>query len=158
MLYEFGFQLHISDLFKLLAFILPVCLYLFSGSLKIKIARYGVLTVTYILTFAILAILFISPIYSYFKIKQYIKEDSLLTAKGEVCNFETPENSFGGHSSESFSVADVDFEYYGTENYGYSEFLCDGGLINGNGQKLKISYCYDPVTKERVICYISSLE
>lgn len=157
MLYEFDFQLHIWDIFKLLTFILPVCLYLFSGSINNKIARYGVLTLTYILVFALVFVLLIFPLYSYFKINQYLKEDNFLTVSGEVYDFKTPENSFEGHNSESFSIDNINFEYYGTENYGYSEFLCNGGVVKGNGQKLEISYCYDPITKEIVICYIKSL-
>ena len=158
MLYEFVLQFHFFDLFKLLIFVLPICLYLLSGAFDNKIARYITLIVSVLSTVLILIILFVAPLYSYIEIKQYIKDDSLLTVEGEVTDFESPENSLGGHNSESFKINGVDFIYYGNENYGYANFLCDGGVIKGNGQKLKISYCYDPITKEKVICYIQSME
>lgn len=158
MLYEFGLQFHFFDLFKLLIFVLPICLYLLSGAFDNKISKYMMFTISGISALLILIILFVAPLYTYIEIKQYIKDDSLLTVEGEVTDFESPENSFGGHNSESFKISGIDFIYYGNENYGYSNFLCDGGVIKGNGQKLKISYCYDPITKEKVICYIQSME
>lgn len=158
MLYEFVLQFHFFDLFKLLIFVLPICLYLLSGAFDNKIARYITLIFSVLSTVLILIILFVAPLYSYIEIKQYIKDDSLLTVEGEVTDFESPENSLGGHNSESFKINGVDFIYYGNENYGYANFLCDDGVIKGNGQKLKISYCYDPIIKEKVICYIQSME
>lgn len=158
MLYEFGFQLHFSDIFKLLAFILPICLYLISCCLNNKIAKYIVLLFSILCVLLIFFILIIFPLYSYHQIKNHIKEDNLITVEGSVSQFESPEHSTGGHNSESFSINGVDFIYYGNENYGYSTFLCDGGIIKGNGQELKISYCYDPITKEKVICFIQQKE
>ncbi len=158
MLYEFDFQLHISDMFQLLTFILPICLYMFSGCFKNRIARYTTITLSLLSAFLILTFLFILPIYSFLEIKQEIKENKLLSVSGEVTEFESPESSFGGHNSESFKIDGVEFAYYGNENYGYSDFLCDGGVIKGNGQELNILYCYDPITEEKVICYIKALE
>jgi len=158
MLYEFGLHFHFFDLFKLLTFVLPICFYLLSDVLNNKVAKYSTLIISGIFAILILIILFVAPLYSYIEIKQYIKDDSLLTVECEVTDFESPENSLGGHNSESFKINGVDFIYYGNENYGYANFLCDGGVIKGNGQKLKISYCYDPITKEKVICYIQSME
>ena len=51
----------------------------------------------------------------------------------------------------------MNFCYYGTENYGYSKFLCNGGVVTGNGQKLRITYCENPFNGELVICYIEKL-
>lgn len=158
MLYEFGFQLHFSDVFKLLAFILPICLYLISCCLNNKIAKYIILVFSILFVLLMLFVLIISPLYSYYQIKHYIEEDNLITIEGIVSQFESPENSTGGHNNESFAISGVEFTYYGNENYGYSTFLCDGGVIKGNGQKLKISYCYDPITKEKVICFIQQVK
>ena len=92
------------------------------------------------------------------KIKQNINTGNIYIVEGEVSNFHTPGSSFGGHDSESFSIGNVNFCYYGTENYGYCKFLCNGGVVTGNGQKLRITYCNDPLTDELVICYIEKLE
>lgn len=154
MLYEFGFQFHFINLLKLFAFILPVSLYLLSGAIDKKAAKHITQALSILFALFLLFFLIICPLYSYCEIKRYIKEDKLLTVEGEVSEFESPENSAGGHNSESFMVNKVTFTYYGKESYGYSMFLCDGGVIKGNGQKLKISYCYDPITKEKVICFI----
>lgn len=154
MLYEFGYQFHFADIFKLFTFILPICLYLLSSAFDNKVAKYITLVLS-ALSVALLALfLIICPLYSYCEIKRYIKEDKLLTVEGEVSEFKSPEDSAGGHNSESFTINKVTFTYYGNESYGYSEFLCNGGIIKGNGQKLKISYCYDPLTREKVICFI----
>ncbi len=158
MLYEFGFRLHFSDFFKLLIFILPICLYLWSSNFDKKLAHYITLIASFISAFVIAVVLIIRPLYSYFVIKQDIKQNGLFIVEGEISDFETQKSSYGGHNSESFKINGVDFIYYGDENFGYSKFLCDGGVIKGNGQKLKISYCYDPITKEKVICYIQNAE
>lgn len=154
MLYEFGFQFHFINLLKLFAFILPVSLYLLSGAIDNKAAKHITQALSVLFTLFLLFFLIICPLYSYCEIKRYIKEDKLLTVEGRVSEFESPENSAGGHNSESFTINKVTFTYYGNESYGYSKFLCDDGVIKGNGQKLKISYCYDPITKEKVICFI----
>lgn len=100
---------------------------------------------------------YIQPLYSYWDIKQDISKGNVYTVEGEVTDFETPESSFGGHNSESFTIDDIKFCYYGTEDYGYSKFLCDGGVVTGDGQTLRIIYCNDPFTDEVVICYIERL-
>lgn len=154
MLYEFAFQFHLCDIFKLLSFIFPICLFLLSSCFESKIAKCITILLSVLLALVLIVVLIIFPLYSYFQIKHYIKDDKLLTVEGIISDFESPENSITDHNSESFSINGVNFIYYGNENYGYSTFLWDGGVIKGNGQKLKISYCYDPITKEKVICYI----
>lgn len=39
MLYEFGFQFHIGDIFKVMFFLLPIYLYLFSSTFDTKVIR-----------------------------------------------------------------------------------------------------------------------
>lgn len=157
-LYEFRFHFHLSDIFKILIFVLPICIYLFSGTFEKKIAQFFTKAFAVVISTVILVIFFARPIYSYWKIKQYVAENSVLVVQGEVSNFETPTNSFGRHDSESFTISDVEFCYYGIENYGYSLFLCNGGVVTGNGQKLRITYCEDPFTSELVICRIEKIE
>ncbi len=162
MLYEFGFQLHFfSDLVPVMLMVgIPLYSILCSSGFDNKIAKFLIFLVSAFLTLTLFVVFIVSPIYSYNKIKQYIKEDNLLTVEGEVSEFESPEKSeaLGGHVGESFKIDNVDFSYNGTENYGYDKFLCFGGVVKGNGQKLKISYCYDPITDEKVICFIQEIQ
>ena len=158
MLYEFRYQFHLIDIFKVLFFILPFTLYLFSSCFNKKILRSIIIVFAAFLLIFFLIIFCIIPICSYIKIKQNIDKGNIYTVEGEVSNFDTPENAFGGHDSESFTINNVNFCYYGTENYGYSKFLCNGGVITGNGQKLRIAYCEDPFNGELIICRIEKLE
>lgn len=158
MLYEFGYQFHILDIFKVLFFILPFCLYIFSSCFDNKIIRLIIVVLALFLIIFFLVMFCVKPICSYMKIKQNIDTGNIYIVEGEVSDFNTPESSFGGHDSESFTIDDVNFCYYGTENYGYSKFLCNGGVVTGNGQKLRITYCNDPFTDELVICYIEKAE
>lgn len=157
MLYEFGFQIHISDMVKVLIFILPFCMFLFSGCFK-KTIRLVIIALACFISIFFLIVFYIKPICSYWEIKQNISKGYIYTVEGEVSNFETPEDILGGHDSESFTINNVRFCYYETENYGYSKFLCNGGVVTENGQKLRITYCNDPLTDELVICYIEELE
>ena len=158
MLYEFGYHLHTLDIFKVLFFILPFCLYLFSKYFDTKIIRLIIVIFAVFLIVFFLVIFCVGPICSYMKIKQNIETGNINIVEGEVSEFHTPESYFGGHDSESFTINNVNFCYYGTENYGYSKFLCNGGVVTGNGQKLRITYCNDPYSGELVICYIEILE
>ena len=158
LLYEFGYQIHLLDIFKILFFTLPFCLFLFSSCFDKKTIRLIIIFFASVLCVLFLITFFVRPIFSYLKIKQNISEGNIYAVEGEVKNFDTPKDCFGGHDSESFVIDNVSFRYYGTENYGYSDFLCNGGVITGNGQKLRITYCKDPFTDELVICYIEKLE
>lgn len=158
MLYEFGYQFRLLDIFKVLFFILPFCLYMFSSCFDKKIIRLIVIVFASLLSIFFLIIFFARPIFSYVEIKQNIDKGNVYIVEGEVSEFDTPDNSFGGHDSESFTIDNVKFCYYETENYGYSKFLCNGGVVTGNGQKLRITYCKDPYTDEVVICYIEGTQ
>lgn len=157
-LYEFGFHLHLLDLTKILVFILPFSIYLFTSTSANVVVRVVGRFLAAFISVSVFIILFIGPIYAFSKIKGSINEGNFCVVEGEVCNFKTPENAFGGHESESFTINGKNFCYYGTENYGYAKFLCNGGVITGNGQKLRITYCNDPFTGEVVICYIEEAE
>ena len=158
-LYEFSFHLHWSDLLKLGAFIFPVILWFFSGSIEntrwlrifAKIASLG-------LSVLILWSLYIFPILQYQAIKENIKDGAILVVEGEVSDFSTPETSFGGHVMESFRIEDIVFSYSNSRNVGYCRFRCEGGIIQGNGQKLKIEYYTDSLTGENIICNIYELQ
>ena len=47
---------------------------------------------------------------------------------------------FSNHESESFKINDIEFEYLENESYGYARIAKNKGIINKNGQKLKIGY------------------
>lgn len=156
MLYEFGFQFHLLDLAKVLFFVIPLVIWFFANSLDKKLFKILLSLLSFLFAAFILLEVFIFPVISYFKIKQDLKEGFVYTVEGEVKNFSSPESSFGGHNSESFSINDVDFIYFGTENYGYSRFACNHGVITGNGQNLKITYVKSRFDDELVICKIES--
>ena len=158
MLYEFGFQIHLIDIFKALILVLPFCIYAFGSTIENKIIYFITVIFAIVIATVIVYILYVAPICSYWKIKQYVNEGKTSVVEGEVSNFESPASSWGGHDSESFTINDVEFCYYGKENYGYTKFLCDGGVVTGNGQKLRITYCKDPFTNKLVICSIQEVE
>ena len=56
---------------------------------------------------------YVMPISSYTKIKQNIDTGNIYIVEGEVSNFSTPENAFGGHDSESFTINNVNFATMG---------------------------------------------
>ncbi|MGM9645268.1 MAG: hypothetical protein ACI3XS_01065 [Eubacteriales bacterium] len=154
-LYEFGFQLHWSDLLKILPFILPIVIWFFSCTFdNKKWLRLVLKAVSIGFTVFIVWSLFIDPLIQYRKICVAIENGETSVVEGEVCNFESPSSSLGGHATESFSIGDVRFSYSGTENYGYCRLLCNGGVVEENGQKLKIVYYTDPKTKINTICSI----
>lgn len=154
MLYEFGYQFRVFDIVKILIFVLPLCLYMFSDSFDSKFLKRSLCVISGLLTVSFILVFYISPLYSFFKIKHNISAGNVLTVEGEVTDFCSPEDPSAYHDSESFSINGVKFCYYGTENYGYSTFLHDGGIITGNGQNLRIIYCEDPFSGEFVICSI----
>ena len=159
MLYEFSFNFHLTDIFKILIFILPIAVYLFSSMMKHKVVRWITKCFSVLLSVFILVVIFVLPIYSYLGIKRSIQEEKLLSCEGVVSDFSSPKHhSWGSRDSESFKINDTEFSYGGDETYGYSKFSCNGGVIKGNGQKMKISYCHDPVTEEKVICYIEKVK
>ena len=158
-LYEFGFHLHWNDLLKLCAFILPAIIWFFSGSIEnLRWLRILIKIISLCLSLLILWSLYIFPIVQYQTIKNDINDGTILVVEGEVSDFLTPENSFGGHATESFRIGDVVFSYSNTSNFGYCQFRCNGGVIKDNGQKLKIEYYTDSLTGENIICNIYEIQ
>jgi hypothetical protein len=94
----------------------------------------------------------------YQTIKEDIKNSEILVVEGEVSDFSTPESSFGGHRMESFKIENIVFSYSNSRNFGYCRFQCEGGVIQGNGQKLKIEYYTDSLTGENIICNIYEMQ
>lgn len=84
--------------------------------------------------------LYIHPFSNYRKIKKAIENNEILYVSGEVTEFKTPSLKWGNHESESFKINDIEFEYLENESYGYARIAKNNGIINKNGQKLKIGY------------------
>ncbi len=62
-----------------------------------------------------------------------------LVVEGEVENFSAMPKA--GHGTESFTVKGVDFEYTFYEvRYSYHQPLVEGGVIEGDGQYVRIGY------------------
>ena len=154
-LYELGFHLHWNDLLKLLALMFPAIIWFFSGSIEsIKSLRLFAKIASLCLSLLILWSLYIFPIVQYQTIKKDLEGGTLRVVAGEVSDFSTPESSFGGHVMESFRIENVVFSYSNSRNFGYHQFRCEGGVIQGNGQKLRVEYYTDSLTGENIICNI----
>jgi hypothetical protein len=93
------------------------------------------------------------------EIKNSIESGNVCIVEGEVCNFQSPSSSWKGHEIESFDINGITFSYAGDANYGYCKFRCDGGVIQGNGQKLRITYyVHTPTDEEKTICKIEAIQ
>lgn len=155
MLYKFGFHFHIVDLWKLLIVLVFVLfMWIWKGDRK-KWQKILINMGTIIGTLFLLYVFIINPIMSYIEIKHAILLGNTEEISGEVCNFSTQESFWDTHTSESFSIEGVEFEYYGRENYGYCKPKWKGGIIKEDGQKIKITY-YNQ-NGENVICYIEEI-
>ncbi len=157
-LYEFGFHIHWNDCLKILAFIFPILIWFFSETLdNIKWIRIALKLSSICITIFLVWSLYIYPIVEYYKIRNDIAAGNVYVVEGEVSNFDTPTTSLWGHVTESFSINEIEFSYSGTENYGYNKLRCNGGVIEGNGQKLKITYYIPAHTYIKIICKIESV-
>ena len=157
-LYSFGFNFHLLDLSKCLFLVFPICLWLFAGSLEKKFIRILLSVFSVSIGLIIVVVFYIGPVCNFFEIKNRFENGQISVVEGEVSDFSSPENPDFGHDCESFSVDGIVFSYHGTESYGYSRFRSDNGVVKGNGQKLRIEYCYDSFSNTNVICRISQLE
>lgn len=65
---------------------------------------------------------------------------------------------YEGHSNESFEINGVEFSYSDYESHqGYNNTKSHDGVIEGNGQHLKIGYIYYNKTYGNIIVYIEEL-
>ena len=85
----------------------------------------------------------------------------------EVGNYEIVEGfvedfepmPYEGKSKESFEINGVKFSYSDSiEICGYNNAKSHGGVIEGNGQHLKIGYIYYDSSYGNIIVYIEQLE
>ena len=116
---------------------------------------------TYVKRFCIFARWFIavltiiasaSQIFMYTEISDAYKNGDYFTVEGVVENFST------GQRKENFMINDVEFSYSDTNVVqGYHRMKKSGGVINGDGQHLKIGYVYYNNTYGNIIVYIEEL-
>ena len=139
--YKFGYNYNISfflSLFFIMIFIIMGMAFFFSTDKKILKLLIMIIFVG-MFSFVVYS-LYIHPFSNYRKIKKAIENNEILYVSGEVTEFKTPSLKWGNHESESFKINDIEFEYLENESYGYAKIAKNNGIINKNGQKLKIGY------------------
>ena len=91
----------------------------------------------------------------YTKVVGAYKDGEFMIVEGYVENFDPM--PYGGHSEESFEINNVTFSYSDyTIQPGYNNSKSHGGVIEGNGQHLKVGYVDYYGTN--IIVYIEQLE
>ena len=94
-------------------------------------------------------------LYGYNKLMDSYKSGQYEIVEGYVENFKPM--PYEGHSDESFEINGVAFSYSDYEiTSGYHNAKSHGGVIEGNGQYLKIGYVHN--VKGNIIVYIEQLE
>ena len=81
------------------------------------------------------------------------KTNNYEIVEGYVENFQEKDN---GHTEE-FAINNIKFSYRNKHGIGYNDVKEDDGVIEGNGQHLKIGYYYSK-NYGNVIVYIEELE
>ena len=100
---------------------------------------------------------FWGQIHMYKKVVGAYKEGNYKTVEGYVQNFIPM--PYAGHSEESFEINGVEFHYSDFSiQSGYNNSKAHGGVIEGNGQHLKIGYVYYNETYGNIIVYIECLD
>ena len=157
MLYSFSFQIHPGDILRLIIPVFLGLLLYFTHGIKRKgIRAASRILLSFTLLFAVYSLL-VLPIRSYYWAKQQLDAGKGVVVQGAVYNYDpSPSKAIWGYGSESFEVANVVFRYDGTENYGYSVFQKDGGIIS-EGLYLQITYLEDPFYGENRICCIEEI-
>lgn len=139
--YKFSYNYNISfflSLFFIMIFIIMGMAFFFSADKKTLKLLIMIIFVG-MFSFVVYS-LYIHPFSNYRKIKKAIENNEILYVSGEVTEFKTPSLKWGNHESESFKINDIEFEYLENESYGYARIAKNKGIINKNGQKLKIGY------------------
>lgn len=163
-MYEFKFNFNISFYGPIIMLILIVAftIYLLNNSkiLKLKI----IITILAVFMFCLVFESLMHNVTMYQIIKKEIEDNKILYVEGKVEELYTLPQKGDNHDSESFIINGIKFEYNERTPYGYSKLAVNDGLINENGQNLKIGYYeeYDYYDKsspsKRVIVSIEILE
>jgi len=156
-MYEFTMNFSYVHLVKLLFILLPIGVYYFSNVFEKLILKIAAKTVAIIILCLAIGVL-VEPFYNYFRIKALYDNDNLQVVEGYVDDFKSPSENdlWGGHTCESFYVNDVYFEYTNYASYGYCTYAEQGGIIQKEGQYVRIKYYTS--YGENIICYIETIE
>ena len=157
MIYEFELNLNFSLFVRILILVLPFCVWLFSHNFEKQFVRILLKLFSLVLLTFIVFSIFVYPIYQYSVVKKNIESGNTMVVEGEIADFISPDIFIEGHDEESFSINGVRFSYSGSELFGYCRNKSSGGIIIGNGQKVKITY-FEFSEDDRVICFIELLD
>ena len=167
-LYEVHYQFNFAYLIPILLIIF-ISIYSNTWNKSVihspNIQRRGTtVNVNFIRIFCLFVIIFsisVSVITIFYEFNEYkniiigYKNGDYLTTEGYIENFKPM--PYSGHSDETFYINDVYFSYSDYEgNIGYINTKSHGGVIQGNGQHLKIKYIY--FNGKNRIAYIEDLD
>ena len=153
MLYEFQMNFNMVYVVKLLFLLLPVFLWFLGYERNIGVKIFW--RTMSVLTLILWLIWVIYPFERYNTIKEAMINNEVCVVEGEIEDFHTLEKPWAGHDSERFRVNGIMFVYWGDEDYGYCKMLNSGGVIKGDGQKVRITYYEE--NDRNVICRIEEL-
>lgn len=164
LLYEAGFRLEFG---QLIPFILLIIIFLFPRIMRKYVEATNVtVNMRYVHIFcryAFVFVLVLALVTTSFQINMYNKtvgayrKGDYKIAEGYVENF-VPMPYEGRGNEESFEINGVKFSYsdYSIQS-GYHNSKSHGGVIQGNGQHLRIGYVYYNEIYGNVIVYIEQL-
>lgn len=150
---------YIDFVFQTILMVACLTIFIKCKNTKYKDTPYEIIKVISILGFCFM--LFINAIEIFSSLDMHQK----IAKQYEVGNYEIVEGyvenfvpmPYEGHGEESFKINSIEFSYsdYIT-NYGYNNAKSHGGVIEGDGQHLKIGYVV--YNKMNIIVYIEQLE
>lgn len=143
--------------------LMAACLTIFvkCKNIKYKDTRYEIVKIISILCFGFLLL------FNAIDITSSLDMHKKIAKQYEVGNYEIVEGfvedfvpmPYEGHGNESFEINGVKFSYSDyIELCGYNNAKSHGGVIEGNGQHLKIGYIYYDSSYGNIIVYIEQLE
>ena len=161
-LYEFHFN-YFNLLFLLIPFILGVVFVfnrqLVSGGKAIPRILSIIFCIVGVAVFILGIDIMSSYMHDYNTYKELLETNQVEIVEGEVENFHAQPKE--GHDSEHFEINGVNFVYSNfIVSNGYNKPKCYGGVISGDGQKLRIKYIQEESDGEmfNTILYIEQLE
>ena len=161
-LYEFNFN-YFNLLWLLIPFILGVAFVfnrkLVSGGKGIPRIISIIFSVVGVAVFILGISIMSSYMHDYNTYKELLETNQVEIVEGEIEKFHA--QSKEGHDTEHFEINGVYFEYSNfVVSNGYNKPKCYGGVISGNGQKLRIKYVQEESDGEtyNTILYIEQPE
>lgn len=152
---------YFAVIFEIVLFTALLIIFKKSNSEKNKNTSYELLKVISMFGFCFVLLFNIIDLFSsldmYKKVAGGYESGNYEIVEGYVENF-VPMH-YDGHGEESFEINGVEFSYSDfSKQSGYNNTKSHGGVIEGNGQHLKIGYVYYNSTYGNIIVYIEQLE